>query len=212
MQSIHKAYKRHICYNGSLKQVKRQGAVMTAKKVTLITLGAIVGLILLAVIAIFTIRFVNQSINGVSVKGDVATSAYFEVTMPEGAQVTTKDDMNNNIYATIPTEYGEIRVSVVRVTYKTTLISDRGDVTTEEVAVDGTDATQKTIDYSNIIKGTSSKLLIRYKVGIDKIDQPSAEEYTKFEATAMSKRNLTSAEKNDVKQQTQAMLQNLVIK
>lgn len=185
---------------------------MSAKKVVLITLGAFVGLILLGVVAIVTIRLVNQSINGANVNGNTITSAYFEVTMPEGTKLTNSDEMSNNIYATVPTEYGEIRVSIVRSSYEVTMISEKGDITAQQVTVDGTAATQKTIDYSDTIKGTSSKLLIRYKVGIDKIEQPSAKEYTKFEATAMSKRNLTNAEEKDVEQKAEAILQSLVIK
>ena len=45
-----------------------------------------------------------------------------------------------------------------------------------------------------------------------KIAQPSNENYTTFEATAMSKRNLTSTEERGVEVMAQAVIQSLVIK
>jgi hypothetical protein len=186
---------------------------MSTKKIVLITIGSVFGLILVGILAIVTIRVVvNQSVNGAKMDDNKITSAYFEVTVPEGSVLTNEDKINNNIYVTVPTEYGELRVSITRQSYEVAHSSTRGTVVSEEVVVDGTKAIQKTIDYSNIIKGTSEKLLIRYEIAIDKITQPSEEEYTKVGVTAMSKDNLTSAEEKDVEEKADAIIQSLVIK
>lgn len=185
---------------------------MTAKKITLIIVSSIFGLLLLGFLAIITIGLVNRANNGAKVDNNKITSAYFEVTVPEGSQLTNKDEMNNNIYATAQTKYGELRISISRSSMNVVQLTDRGEVTTEDVTVDGTKATQKTIDYSNIIKGSSEKLLIRYRVGIDKIAQPSEDEYSTIEVTAMSKRNLTAAEEKDTEEKAKAIIQSLIIK
>lgn len=185
---------------------------MSAKKVILIVIGTIFGLILLGFLAILTIGFVNRSINGAKVDDNKITSAYFEITTPEGSKLTNESKTTNNIYVTVPTEYGEIRVNITRPTFQLGQTSDRGVVTSKKVTVDGTPATQKTVDYSNVIRGTSQKLLIRYRVAIDKIAQPSDDEYSQFEATAMSKRNLTNTEEKDVEQKAEALIASLVIK
>ncbi|MGV9001374.1 MAG: hypothetical protein ACOH18_00235 [Candidatus Saccharimonadaceae bacterium] len=185
---------------------------MSTKKITLIVAGTVFGLLLLGIVTVLTIRFVNLTINGAKVDNNKITSAYFEATFPTGSNLTNESKTTNNIYVTVPTEYGELRVNIGRVNYKINHISDRGKITTEEVTVDNTKAIQKTVNYSAVISGKSEKLLIRYRVAIDKIAKPSDENYTTIEATAMSKRNLTSAEQKDVEAVSKAIIQSIIIK
>jgi len=185
---------------------------VNTKKIVLITVGSLFGIILLGFLTILSIRLINQSINGAKVNGNKVTTAQFEVTLPQGATLTNENKTSNNIYVTVPTGYGELRVSIVGSSYNVIQLKETGKVTSEDITVDGTNATLKTISYSNTIKGTSQKLLIRYKMSVDKIAQPSDKNYTTFEATAMSKRNLTSSEQKDVEEMAKTILQSLVIK
>lgn len=185
---------------------------MSTKKTLMIIGGSVLGLFLLAFLTIVIIGFVNRATNGTRVDNNSITSAYFEVTVPEGSELTNSDETSNNIYVTTPTAYGELRTSINRSSANVIKLNDRGKVTESTTTVDGTSVTLKTVDYSNIIAGASEKLLIRYRVGIDKIPQPSDKEYSSIEVTAMSKRNLTSAEKKDVEEKAKAIIESLVIK
>lgn len=185
---------------------------MSTKKKLLTIAGTIFGLLIIGFIALLTIGAINRATNGAKVDGNKITSAHFEVVVPENSTLTNEDKTSNNIYVTTTTDYGELRTSVTRSDWNITEIRDRGKVTTSDITVDGTPATMKVVDFSETIKGRSEKLLIRYRVGIDKIAQPSEDEYTTVEVTAMSKRNLTSAEEKDVEQKAQAIIESLVIK
>lgn len=185
---------------------------MTTKKIILIATGTVFGLLLLGFLTIVTIGIVNRSVNGAKVNGNVITSAHFEVTVPEGSKLTNKDETNNSIYVTTPTEYGELRISLNRSSWDVTQLSERGKITTEDITVDGTPAILKLVDYSDTISGKSEKPLIRYRLEIDKINKPSNEEYSTVEVTAMSKRNLTNAEEKDVQEKARTLINSIKIK
>lgn len=188
---------------------------MSTKKSVLITAGSIVGFVVLVALALLTVRFINQSTNGVRVEGNDVSSAYFEATLPEGAVVTNSDSsgsVRNNIYSSVPTDFGELRISISRQNYEATKISQRGEVSSEQVIVDGVSATVDSIDYQNVVRGSADKLLIRYEVGSDKVAKPSSSEYTTFRVAAMSKRDLTSSEKKYVRDQADSIIKSLVIK
>lgn len=184
---------------------------MSAKKTTLITVGSVLGFILLSLLAVLAVRFASQMNSNAEIDNGNATSAYFEVRLPDGAGLTN-DSATSNIYASAPTNYGELRVSITRRDYEVTQISQRGQVTSEQVSVDGVSTTLNTIDYQGVVRGDSDKLLIRYEVSSDKIAKPSDREYTAFEVRAMSLRDLTASEKSSVKNEANKVLKGLIIK
>lgn len=175
--------------------------------------GTVLGVFVLGFLTILTIGVVNRAINGTEIDGNVITSAHFEVTVPEGTTLSkSSDELSNSIYAVTPTEYGELRTSIHRSSLDIQTLRESGEITKSEITVDGTPATLKLIDFSRTISGRSEKLLIRYRVEVEKISQPSAEEYTNVEVTAMSKRNLTVSEQKDVQEKARAIIDSLVIK
>lgn len=136
----------------------------------------------------------------------------FSVVMPEGTKNESSSRTNNNIYVTLEKPYGELRVSISRSDTRVIQVSQRGEVSTSSVTVDGVATTQSNIDYSSIIKGSSPRLQIRYEVSVSKVPKPSEDRYTTFTAKAMSTRALTDDEKSGIKADVQAMLDTLRIK
>lgn len=92
------------------------------------------------------------------------------------------------------------------------MLSQSGVVTYDDFVVDGVNTELKSIDYSGVVAGNSSKELIRYEVSASKINKPSEKTYTSFSATAMSKRDLTASEKSQIDKEAKEMLGSLVIK
>jgi len=177
-------------------------AQLNKKKIGLIIVGIVIA------IGVVSYVLLHNKSTETSDATHIRTSA-FSVTVPEGTQNESDGD---NVYFTIPTSYGELRGSVVKSSLDVTQGQQSGDITTSTITVDGVQATRKDVDYSSVVKGTSTKQLIRYDVSIDKINKPSASTYTTFEVQAFATRDLTASEIANVKQQAQQLLDNLVIK
>lgn len=172
----------------------------------------IVGIVLALIVVVLAAVVVSLSLDHSAKKTDNGiSSGYFEVSVPTNT-VITGDNKKGNIYATIPEEYGELRLSMTRSTSNVTQIVQKGSVTTDQVVVDGTTATQKTVDYAAVVRGASEKLLIRYEVSLDKIEKPSAAQYSTVTLTAMSRRTLTTTEKTEIQNKAKDIISSIVIK
>lgn len=177
------------------------------KKFVTITL-----LILFIIVAALGTVFVTTRLDkGAQQKGAQVTSRYFKVTLPDGATLTNNEG-NHNVYAMSTENFGELRVSINRSTAKVTQLVQRGEIVKQDTTVDGVAATKQLIDYSKIIPSTTSKLQIRYEVQVKEIPKPSSDEYTNISVVAMSKRQLTAAEKAEVAQKADALLRSIEIK
>lgn len=175
-------------------------------------LGVVIGIVAAVVLVVIAAVFASMNLDRSAKKTDNGiSSAYFDVSVPANT-VITGDNKKGNIYATIPEAYGELRLSLARSTSNVTQLVQKGEVKTDQVTVDGVSAVQRTVDYSTIVKGTSEKLLIRYEVMLDKIDKPSADQYSTVSVTAMSKRALTAAEKTEIQNKAKDIISSIAIK
>lgn len=181
---------------------------MFFKKKPVIVALTILFIIIAALGATYVISHINK---GAKQNGNVVTSRYFQVTLPEGATLTSDED-NDNVYAMSTEPYGELRVSIHRSSMNVTQLVQRGEITKTDATVGGVNVTKQTIDYSKIVRGTTSNLQMRYEIVINEIPKPSADEYTNVSVLAMSKRPLTSGEKKDISQKADDIIRSLEIK
>lgn len=169
---------------------------------------ALIGVVSLCVVAGLAILYSHQQTNKSQEERIVATN--FSITKPEG--ITEDTSSRGNIYLTFAKPYGDITVYIHQSSVVYTTVSQKGKITKSTVTVDGVSTEKQEINYATIIRGQSTKPLIRYEVQLKNIPKPSADNYTEFHLTVLSKTDITSANIADANALTDSLLQSLKIK
>lgn len=141
-----------------------------------IIIGLIVGVVVCVGIGVALVVVQNRS---------VTQNDRYAVTLPRDATIRNED---NSIYATLDKQYGTIEVAIVSGARSGVSATQRGNVTKEQVRVDGIDAEQTKIDYSSSTNTNTSQ--VRREVVISNIEQHA----TKVRITAIATRELTTNE------------------